>query len=213
MSTNQNPITAAQIGKFIQTLNGIDATRFHELGIPLAHLLAEYLRQEHCRPLSLTSARQMFGLPLKPNMVFARIMWAKQIPEKRLSEHADRPGGQKQMLTNLVRLYPEDLGLVSEDVQPEDVFHIALQWGFNLIPYEAFTELVRSIFPGQRQIGDLTAFIECGESITPSVLKIQNPQREWSVSQVVGFGMRRRLNSLADECWSILVAAETTEAK
>lgn len=211
--SNFKPITAAQIGKFIQLMNGVSADVFHEHGFPLAHLLAEYLRQENPQPLSLVGARQMLRLHLKPDMVFNRVLWTKRIPDERLSEHAVRPSGQKQMWTNLVRLYPEDVGLVSEDVQPEDVFHIALQWGFNLIPREVFTALVRTIFPGQRQIGDLTAFIGCGENIAPSVLRIQNSQREWSVSQVVGFGMRRRLNLVADECWSILVAAETTEAK
>ncbi len=211
MSTNIKPITAPQVGKLIQSLNGVDADVFQEYGIPLAHLLAEYLRQEHLRPLSLMGARQMLGLPLKRDMVFARVSWIKQIPEKRLSEHAVRPGFQKRMWTDLVRLYPEDLGLVSEDVQPEEVFNLALQWGFDPMPYEVASALVRATFSGQKQIGDLTAFHDFSGHVAPMVLRIQNtPVSEWFVRQVTRCGMSRRLNSLADECWSILVASETS---
>lgn len=212
MSNIYTPISAAQIGKFIQTLNGVDATRFQERGIPLMHLLAEYLRQDHLRPLSLMGARQMLGLPLKRDMVFVRVSWTKQIPAERLSEHAVRPGGQKRMWTDLVRLYPEDLGLVSEDVQPKDVFNLALQWGFDPIPTATYSTLLRGTFIGCKEIGDLTAFHEFSGCAMPAVLKIQNTQgNEWFVRLVTASGMRRRLNSLADECWSILVASETRE--
>ena len=211
MSNVYTPISAAQIGKLIQTLNGVDATRFHERGIPLAHLLAEYLRQDHLRPLSLMGARQMLGLPLKRDMVFARVSWTKRIPEKRLSEHAVRSGFEKRMWTDLVRLHPEDLGLVSEDVQPEEVFNLALQWGFNPMPCEVASALVRATFSGQKQIGDLTAFHDFSGHVAPMVFRIQNaPGSEWFVRQATSGGMRRRLNSLADECWSILVASETS---
>jgi hypothetical protein len=211
MSTNQNPITAAQVGKLIQTLNGVDATRFHELGIPLAHLLAEYLRQENLRPLSLMSVRQMLGLALKPDMVFARVLWTKRIPKERLSEHATRPSGQKQMWTDLVRLYPEDLGLVSEDVQPEDVFHLAMQWGFSLIPTEVASAFLRSSFAGEKRAGGLAAFLDFNDAIKQMNLEIVNRSRDWVVSQASAAGLRRRPSLIASEDWSILMASETRE--
>ncbi len=212
MSTNQNPITAAQIGKFIQSLNGVDATRFQERGIPLMHLLAKYLRQDNLRPLSLLSASQMLGLPLKRDMVFARVSWTKQIPAERLSEHAVRPGGQKRMWTDLVRLYPEDLGLVSEDVQSEDVFNLALQWGFDPIPTAAYSALLQSTFSGQKQAGYLAAFFEFGNMASPEALRVvSSPGGEWFVSQVPTSAMRRRPSLIATEDWSILMASETRE--
>ncbi len=211
MSTNQNPITAAQIGKFIQTLNGVDATRFQERGIPLMHLFAEYLRQDNLRPLSLLSASQMLGLPLKRDMVFARVSWTKRIPEKRLSEHAVRPGFQKRMWTDLVRLYPEDLGLVSEDVQPKDVYDLALQWGFNPMPREVASALLGGTFSGRKEPGDLTAFHEYAGLIVSVVLHVVNSPCEWFVSEVTTSGMRRRPGLTASEDWSILMASETRE--
>lgn len=212
MSTNIKPITAPQVGKLIQSLNGVDADVFQEYGIPLAHLLAEYLRQEHLRPLSLMGARQMLGLPLKRDMVFARVSWPKQIPEKRLSEHAVRPGFQKRMWTDLVRLYPEDLGLVSEDVQPDEVCRLALLWGFDPIPIEAYRALLQGAFSGQKQFGYLTAFFDFGNMASPEALRVVNsPASEWFVSQVPASGLRRRTSSSFKEDWSILMASETCE--
>ena len=160
MSNHQLSITAGQVGKFIQSMAEVGSENFQRQGVPLLHLLAEYLRQEKPRIPSLTAMRMVLGLPARPDLGVANVEWAKAVPPQRLSEFAVRPGGRKRAWTQVARLFPEDLGLVSGDVVPSQVLERALEWGFQLIPPEAFVVLTRNVFGGQVVPGDAMAYLD-----------------------------------------------------
>lgn len=212
MSTNQNPITAAQIGKIIQGLNGIDSDIFQARGIPMINLVTEYLRQRELKPISLVIIRQVLGLPIFAQ-AFARVSWIKAIPTVRLSECAVRSGGKKEVWTTLARIYPQDVGLPSEGTVPGEVLELALKWGFRLIPHGAFSALLQSEFGGQKSCGYMMAYLEsAGDRADKNRSLFVNNHSSglWSVSE--RSPMERCSNRrLSEEDWSILVAAETTE--
>lgn len=211
MSTNQNPITAAQMGKVIQTLSGVDADAFQARGIPIIHFLAEYLRQERPRPISLIAMRQIMGLPII-SQAFARVPWVKLVPSVRLSVFPARPGVKKEMWTTLARIYPQDVGLHSEGTAPSEVLGMALKCGFQLIPHEAFKSLLESEFSGKKDSGYMMAYLESpGDRADKnrSLFVSDRPGGLWGASEQAP--MERRPDRELPENWSILVAASTFE--
>lgn len=212
MSTHQFPITAPQVSKFIQNMSGVSSNAFQSLGLPLTYLLAEYLRQDRPRPLQFAVMRMVFGLPARPDLGVANVEWTKVVPAKRLSDFAVRPGWQKQMWTQVVQLFPEDLGLVSDEVVPAQVLDRALEWGFQLIPPEAFTALSTHCFGGRVKSGDAMAYLDVNDQGTNNrAVRLINYAEGHGFQ--VGATMERRPSQDLPENWSILVAAETIEAK
>lgn len=181
--SQKNPMTAKQIGKFIQMLDGVSADAFQVHGFQIAHLFATYLRQETPKPFPLGVMCQVLGIS-SPGVSFVRVSWTKTIPSKRLSDSAIRPGGQRKMWTTLARIFPQDVGLVSENVSPVHVLDLALEWGFRRIPLEAYRALLHSDFDGQTKAGGDAMAYMLSEDDTAShrcVAVINNPPRRHQI--------------------------------
>lgn len=203
-------LTAGQAAKITQCLSDVDSGVFQCRGFPLIHLLAEYLRQEQPKSISLVVTRQVLGLPTRTELGVANVEWTKAIPSQRLGDFAVRPSGQKKMYTQVARLFPEDLGLVSTEVFPAQVLERALEWGFQLIPLEAFKSLIAICYGGQVVPGDAMAYIDDQGRGHCSVRLINYAEGHGFQT---GAAMERGPARDLPENWSILVAAETTEAK
>lgn len=210
MSTNQNPITAPQISKLIQSFAGVSAVNFQDAGVPVLYLIAEYLRQSQPRRLNLQVLHQVLGIQSQCNIRFAEVRWVKHLPAIQLSEHAVRPSRRVNMLTTFARIFPEDLGLISKDMLPAQVADLAMSWGFQVIPEGAFVALLGSTQRGRVVPGDMMAYLENLQGPRPGHCSLRTHAFDGGFGFEGGVAMER---GRPEENWSILVASEITEVK
>lgn len=133
--------TAEQMAKVIHYFVGVTSVRLHNLGFPLLALVVEYLKQENPKRLNLLTMRQVFGLSLRAEQVWAMVDWLPKQGMMKIGQAIIGRPVQPQR-TRLVRLWPEDLGLTRED-SIDQVIGRALEWGYKLVPALAVDVLVQ----------------------------------------------------------------------
>ena len=136
-------VTAAQVRKFLESIDGFPAWRFQQIGFPLLHLMVECIRDPEYRLPNLKVLRQALRLPCKIEETWATIDWS----ERQRAVHdgsacIGRPANKYR--TVLARLWPVDLGFETLPTF-EEAHERAISYGYQLIPQGAFDQLMQAL--------------------------------------------------------------------
>lgn len=135
-------LTAAQVRKLLESIDGFPAWRFQQIGFPLVHLMAECIRDLEYRLPNLKVLRQALRLPCKIEEAWATIDWFERQPAVRDGDaRIGRPANKYR--TVLARLWPVDLGFETFPTFGE-AHERAISYGYQLIPQGAFDQLMQA---------------------------------------------------------------------